>query len=127
MLCNCAGRDVRQRPAEVAARVADEALACANAAAMRGLIAMAAGMRAMAASNADELRERVDRAASLLERVGNAYQLASLFTFAAGSALGCGRDHDAAEYLERALPRARDRPALPLVARQHRTRRAPGG
>ena len=51
-----------------------------NAAGDAWMIAMAAWARAIAAGSAEELRERVDEAAPLLERVGNAYQLASLFT-----------------------------------------------
>jgi predicted ATPase/DNA-binding SARP family transcriptional activator len=98
---------VSGRP-EVAAPVADEAFACANAAGDAWTIAMAAGARAMAAGSADQLRERVEQAAPLLERVGNANQLAGLFNFAASSALGCGSDADAAVYLQRALPLARE-------------------
>jgi len=107
VLFNCAGVMCVSGRAEVAAPVADEALACAIVTGDAWMIAAAAEIRAMAASDDDELRERVDRAAALLGQVGNDYKLASLFTFAAGAALGRGRDRDAAEYLERALPRAR--------------------
>ena len=108
VLSNCAAvMSVSGRP-EAAAPVADEALACANAAGDAWMIAIAAEARAMAAGSPDELRERVEQAASLLERVGNAHQLAGVFTYAAGAALGCGRDGDAAVYLQRALPLARE-------------------
>ena len=82
--------------------------------ATRGLIAMAAWARAQAARSADELRDRVDQAASLLERTGNGYQLATLFHNApparrcAGAAMATR-----AVYLQRAVPlmrAARTRP-----------------
>jgi hypothetical protein len=89
---------------DVAAVAADEALACAKASGDSWTIAMAAWARAKAARSADELRDRVDEAASLLEWVGNAYQLATLFHDAAGSSLGRGWDGDATAYLQRAVP-----------------------
>jgi hypothetical protein len=68
---------------------------------------MAAWARATAARNADELRDRVDEAASLLEGVGNAYHLATLFGMAAACALFGGRDGEATVYLQRAVPLVR--------------------
>ena len=68
---------------------------------------MAAWSRAKTARSADELRGRVDEAALLLEGVGNAYQLATLFHGAAGTALRSGRDGDATVYLQRAVPLTR--------------------
>jgi predicted ATPase/DNA-binding SARP family transcriptional activator len=89
---------------DVAAVAADEALACAKASGDSWTIAMAAWARAKAARSADELRDRVDEAASLLEQVGNAYQLATLFHDAAGTSLRRGWDGDATVYLQRAVP-----------------------
>jgi hypothetical protein len=67
-------------------------------------IAMAAWARAKTARSGDALRDRVDEAALLLERVGNAYHLATLFHGAAGSSLRRGWDGDATVYLQRAVP-----------------------
>ena len=67
---------------------------------------MAAYAKAMAASNIAELRERVDRAASLLDEVGNVYHLADLLASAAYGALCLGSDRDAKEL---ARPRDPDR------------------
>jgi predicted ATPase/DNA-binding SARP family transcriptional activator len=108
VLCDCAGvMSVSGRP-EAAAPVADEAFACANATGDAWLIAKTAEARAMAAGSPEELRERVEQTAPLLERVGDARRLVSLLTFAASAALGSGRDGDAATYLHRALPLARE-------------------
>lgn len=68
---------------------------------------MAALGKAMAASNIDELRQRVDRASSLLTAVGNVYHLADMLGSAAYGALCMGSDRDAKELLERAIPIAR--------------------
>ena len=81
-----AGRD------DVADALAEEALRCATTAGDGWTIAMAAFGKAMAASNIDELRQRVDRASSLLAAAGNVYHLADM--------LGVGR-------LQRAVPRQR--------------------
>ena len=96
----------------VAAVAADEALACAKASGDLWTIAMAAWARAKAARSADELRDRIDEAAPLLERVGNIHHLATLFQDAAGSALRRGWDGDATVYLQHAVPLIRqlDRP-----------------
>jgi len=45
-----------------------------------------------------DLRERVDRAASLLDDVGNVYQLAHLLTSASYAALCLGSERDATEF-----------------------------
>jgi predicted ATPase len=82
---------------DVAATLADEALHWANAATDEWAIAMAAFARAMAARSTAELRERVDRAASLLANVGNVYHLAHLLAAAIFSALCNGSDRDANE------------------------------
>ena len=65
-----------------------------------------AGRRSPASSIAD-LRERVDRAASLLSDVGNVHQLANLLTRAAYAALCLGSERDAADFAARATPIAR--------------------
>jgi len=82
-------------------------------------IAMAAWARAQAAATAAELRERVDRAASLLEAVGNDYHLADLFHMATYRALCNGCDRDAREFAERAAPLVRevDHPYLWMLLR----------
>ena len=58
--------------------LADEALHWATAAADEWEIAMACELKARRASTAVELRERVERAVSLLEDVGNIYYLGLL-------------------------------------------------
>ena len=72
------------------------------------VIAMAAWARAHVAGSAAELRERVDEAASLLEKTGNADDLADLFHNATYRALCNGSDRDALEFVHRAMPLARD-------------------
>jgi hypothetical protein len=89
---------------KIAAAAADEALACATASGDAWTIAMAAWARAKTARSADELRDRVDEAASLLEQVGNVYHSAALFDDAAGTSLGRGWDGDATAYLQQAVP-----------------------
>jgi predicted ATPase/class 3 adenylate cyclase len=84
--------------------LADEALHCATTAGDDWAIAMAAFGKAMAAVTIDDLRERVERAASLLEGVGNLYFLANMLASAAYGALGVGSDRDAKALIERALP-----------------------
>jgi hypothetical protein len=54
------------------------------------------------------LRERVDRAAVLLEDVGNMVRLGQLFGNAAYDALTLGGDRDAREFADRAAPIVRD-------------------
>ena len=61
-----------------------------------------------AASDLPELRERVDRAAVLLEDVGNVVRLGQLFCNAAYDALIMGGDPDAREFADRAAPIVRD-------------------
>ena len=56
---------------------------------------MAADARALAAGSDPELRERVDRAAALLDEAGNVYNLAELLSAAAYQALRLGSDRDA--------------------------------
>jgi hypothetical protein len=54
------------------------------------------------------VRERVDRAALLLEDVGNMVRLGELFSDAAYDALVMGFDRDAREFADRAAPIVRD-------------------
>ena len=68
---------------------------------------MAAWARSLAASGDEELRQRVEYAASRLEDAGNEYHLAALFDMAGLSSLRAGRDQDATRYLQRAVPLAR--------------------
>jgi hypothetical protein len=84
--------------------LADEALRWAEAAGDAFTVAMAALGRAMAAQDAEELRERVELAASRLRRTGNVQQLGDLLGAAAYVALQHGSDADAKDYLRRALP-----------------------
>ena len=64
---------------DAADAAADEALRCATAADDEWEIAEAWAKKAGAASNLPDLRERVDRAALLLEAVGNVLRLGELF------------------------------------------------
>jgi predicted ATPase/DNA-binding SARP family transcriptional activator len=84
--------------------LADEALHWANVAGDEWWAAMTAQTSAMAAGSAAELRDRVDRAASRLEATGNVVFLAELFASAAYGALSYGSDHDASDFVSRALP-----------------------
>ncbi len=89
---------------DTADATADEALRLATLAGDEWAIAEAAWGKAFAASTILELRERVDRAAALLEAAGNAYQLANLLANAAYQALILGHDHDAKQFVDRAAP-----------------------
>ena len=93
---------------DAADTAADEALRCATAADDEWEIAEAWAKKAGAASNLPELRERVDRAAALLEDVGNVVRLGELFGNAAYGALAMGGDRDAREFADRAAPIVRD-------------------
>jgi predicted ATPase/DNA-binding SARP family transcriptional activator len=88
--------------------LADEALDCAVVAGDDWAAAMAALARVMGEPTPAELRERVDRAASLLDEAGNVYRLASLYGSAAYNALKVGSDGDAKEFLDSALQIARE-------------------
>jgi predicted ATPase/DNA-binding SARP family transcriptional activator len=102
---------------DAADTVADEALRCATAADDAWEIAQAWRAKASAASNLPELRERVDRAALLLEDVGNVVRLGQLFCDAAYSALAMGGDRDARSFADRAAPivRALDNPGTWMI------------
>jgi hypothetical protein len=75
---------------------------------------MAAFGKAMAAATIAELRDRVDRAASLLEEVGNMFFLADMLASSSYAAMGMGSDRDAKAFIQRALSIARglDDPGL---------------
>jgi predicted ATPase/DNA-binding SARP family transcriptional activator len=94
--------------ADAADAVADEALRWATAARDEWEIALAWRYKASGASDLPELRERVDRAALLLEDVGNVVRLSQLFGNAVYDALIMGGDHDAMEFANRAAPIVRD-------------------
>jgi tetratricopeptide (TPR) repeat protein len=89
---------------DVAEALAEEALDWARAGGDEWWGAMAATAHAMVAENAAELRRRVDRAASMLGEVGNVFFLADLLASAAYTALCLGSDHDAREFVRRAIP-----------------------
>jgi predicted ATPase/DNA-binding SARP family transcriptional activator len=89
---------------DVADAVADEALRWARAADDKWEIAEAFRGKAIAASSIADLRERVDRAASLLTDVGNIQQLANLLTSAAYAALCLGNAGVGTDYAARATP-----------------------
>jgi predicted ATPase/DNA-binding SARP family transcriptional activator len=92
---------------DVADALADEALHWAKAAGDEWEIAEASRGKAIAASSIADLRERVDRAASLLTDVGNVHELANLLTAAAYAALCLGSERDATDFAARATPIAR--------------------
>jgi hypothetical protein len=87
---------------------ADEALQCATAAHDEWEIADSWRCKARAACNLPELGERVDRAALLLQDVGNVVRLGQLFADSAHSALAMGGDRQAREFADRAAPIVRD-------------------
>jgi hypothetical protein len=93
---------------DAADTLADEALRCATAADDEWEIAQAWAKKAAAVSDLPELRERVDRAALLLEEVGNVVRLGELFCNAAYFALSVGGDRVAREFADRAAPIVRD-------------------
>jgi predicted ATPase/class 3 adenylate cyclase len=93
---------------ETAVALADEALRYATAADDRWSIAVASRARAPAAATLDELRRRVDRAASALEEVGNVIQLAWLLSGASYLAIRMGSARDARHFVERAMRLAGD-------------------
>jgi predicted ATPase len=89
------------------AAIADEALDLARAAGDDWAIGMAAFATTIAAPTLGEWRERLERAAALLDTAGNAYHLARLFAAGIGMALGYGSERDARALVERATPLVR--------------------
>jgi predicted ATPase/class 3 adenylate cyclase len=102
--------------------LADEALNCATAAGDGWQIALACEAKARAASTAAELRERVERAVSLLDGVGNIYYPALLLVSAQYLSLNNGDDRDAKDFVERAGPVVRelDNPSLWMAQQGNR-------
>ena len=92
---------------DTADALADEALRWARAAGDEWEIAEASRAKAIAAASIPDLRERVDRAASLLTDAGNIQHLATLLTDAAYAALCLGGERDATALAARATPIAR--------------------
>jgi predicted ATPase/DNA-binding SARP family transcriptional activator len=93
---------------DAADTAADEALRCATAANDEWEIADAWRCKARAACNLPQLRDRVERAALLLQDVGNVVRLGQLFGDAAYGALAMGGDRDAREFADRAAPIVRE-------------------
>jgi predicted ATPase/class 3 adenylate cyclase len=114
-----AGLEAGRTDLDRADELATEALDLATAAEDDWGIAMAAYARAIAAPEITELRARVDRAAALLDEVGNVYHLADLLAAAAYAALCMGGDRDAMAYVARATPitRGLDNPFLWMLLR----------
>lgn len=96
--------EINSERLDVADAVADEALRWARAADDEWEVAEASRGKAVAASSIADLRDRVDRAASLLSDVGNVHQLANLLNSAAYAALCLGGDRDATDFAARATP-----------------------
>ncbi|HET6551615.1 MAG TPA: hypothetical protein VFG79_24315 [Solirubrobacter sp.] len=92
---------------EAATAYADDALHWSTVAGDEWEIAGASRARATSSTTLEDLRERVETAASLLTSVGNVRQLASLLTSAAYAALCLGSERDAAVFAARATPVAR--------------------
>jgi predicted ATPase/class 3 adenylate cyclase len=93
---------------EAADALADEALECATTAGDNWAIATATFAKTMGAPSTAELRERVDHAATLLDKVGNIFRLAGLYASAAYTALWDGSDRDAKDFIDAALQIARE-------------------
>jgi len=91
---------------------ADEAVYWAERSGDDWIVALAAQARAGVADTAEALRRDVPRAAELLERAGNAYQLADHLASSAYAALCHGDDEHARALVARAIPltRALDSP-----------------
>ena len=70
-------------------------------------LAFAAQAKAQVAGTPEALRREVGRAAELLERTGNVYQLAAMLASTAYSALTHGDDEHARSLVARALPLTR--------------------
>ena len=85
-------QEIEAEGQDAADALADEALGLATAAGDDWEIAEASRGKAIAASSIAELRERVDRAATLLSDVGNVHELANTLTDAAYAALCLGSD-----------------------------------
>ena len=107
VLYSCAAIQALIGRSDEANLTADEALRIAQASGDAWMIAMAAWARAIAADSAEEWRARTDEAAPLLAAVGNTYHLNALYRIAVTSAWRRGCDAEAAMYLDRTIPLAR--------------------
>ena len=107
VLYSCAAIQALIGRSDEAKLTADEALRIAQASGDAWMIAMAAWARAIAADSAEEWRARTDEAAPLLAAVGNTYHLNALYRIAVTSAWRRGCDAEAAMYLDRTIPLAR--------------------
>jgi predicted ATPase/DNA-binding SARP family transcriptional activator len=87
---------------------ADEAVRWAEISGDSWEIANACDEKSLHASTITQLRESVDRAASLLDEAGNTYRLAALLAGAPYGAVLMGSDVDAMELVERAIPTVRE-------------------
>jgi hypothetical protein len=116
-LATCANRASIAGRFKAADALADEALGWATTTEDDWEIANAWDAKAMAASTSAELRERVERAASLLTEVGNVHQLGDLLNSATYGALCVGSDRDAKDFIDRAVSIARglDDPPMWMV------------
>ena len=97
-------QEIEAERLDAAQELADEALHWAHAAGDEWQIAEASRGKAIAAPSIVDLREGVDRAASLLRDVGNVHQLANLLTDAAYHSLCLGSERDATDFAARATP-----------------------
>ena len=104
---SCAAMQGFMGRSDEAKLTADEALRSAHASGDAWMIAMAAWARALAAGSTEEWRARIDEAAPLLAGVGNAHGLHGLYCIAVMSAWRRGCDAEAAMYLDRSVPLAR--------------------
>jgi tetratricopeptide (TPR) repeat protein len=102
---------------DLADRLADEALSRAAAVGDRWEVATASSAKAIAASDIAELREWVEKAASLMDGAGNVVGRVELLGEAARVALSLGGERDALEFVQRAMPiaRALDSPYLSIL------------
>jgi tetratricopeptide (TPR) repeat protein len=107
VLSDSAAHEIYSHRLDVASAHADEALSLANESGDPWTLAFAARARALASPTPPDLRERVDRAASLLQAVDNAYFHADVFHMAVFRALCNGSDEDASHFASRAIPLTR--------------------
>ena len=107
VLYSCAALQAFMGRSDEAELTAEEALRIAQASGDAWMIAMAAWARALAAGSTEEWRARIEEAAPLLAGVGNAHNLNALYCIAVESALRRGCDAEAAMYLDRSTPVAR--------------------
>jgi predicted ATPase len=93
---------------EVADALAEDALLRAQTSGDRWEIAKASSKTVSYAPTLSELHTRVDRAASLLDAVGNIFELAAMRAGTPYGALYLGNHREALEFAERAIPIVRE-------------------